>query len=67
MSQLRYSHISCVYIHNITPAYMELFHFKQDGDTALLLACRYGHSSVAKLMIDNEANVNYQNELNVRH
>lgn len=43
-----------------------LFHFTQDGDTALLLACRYGHSSVVKLLTDNGTNVNYQNELNVR-
>ena len=39
----------------------------QDGDTALLLACRYGHLSVSKQLIDNEANVNYQNDVNVRY
>ena len=35
----------------------------QEGDTALLMACRYGHFNIAKLLIHNGADINHQNNV----
>ena len=41
------------------------YYFFQDkyGETALILACMFGHKAVAELLIQKGANVNYQDKV----
>ena len=39
------------------------FQEKGNGDTALILACMKGHSAVAKLLVDEGADVNYMTKV----
>ena len=38
---------------------------RQDGhgDSALLIACHHGHSDVARILLDQGASINYENQV----
>ena len=35
----------------------------EDGDTALIQACQYGHVETARVLLDHGANVDHQNNV----
>ena len=38
----------------------------EDGNTALIQACRYGHVETARVLLDHGANVDHQNNVSSR-
>ena len=52
-----------VRVYNILTSIHLIFHFKQDGSTALIYAAEKGHSDVVSLLVEAHADINLPDEV----
>ena len=56
----------CTLCVNETPPHRQVRLGRQTGDTALTLACRFGHRRVVELLLSKGCDINVQNKVSVR-